>query len=186
MRNMFFMLRVAVIAALAFAVPASLHAQVVTRLPIYTGNNPNTVTDLGNGPTEIRILQGNAQIFTAQSSGAASTSGSSTTLTLASTPTTANAPCVGCIVSSTLITSGTTVVSYNGGLTVVLSAVATVAAGSPVAWGTACPSTIGSTPAILAQAGVGADLPLYTQSRICTSGQNTVGASLLQFPIGAH
>lgn len=184
MRKFVSMLGALAIAALAL-LPVAVPAQVVTPLPIATAGS-GAVKDLGNGPLELRVLQGNAQVFTSSSSGVGSTSGSSTTLTLTSTPTTANAPCVGCIVSGTGITSGTTVASYGGGLTVILSAAMTVASSTAVAWGAACPSSIGSIAAMLVQASVGADLPLYTQARVCATGQNNVGATLLSFPIGAH
>lgn len=168
----------------AFAPPVAL-AQVVSALPVYTGNNPGDVSDLGNGPLELRILQGNAQIFVVRGTGTGFTSGSSTTLTLAATPTTF--PCVGCVISGTGITAGTTVTVASGtSTTLVLSAAMTIASGTSLAWGIACPATVGSNPVMLAQAGVGADLPLYTYARICAAGQNAPGATILPFVIGAH
>lgn len=159
-------------------------AQVVTQLPVYINNNVGQVYDFGNGPLEIRMLVGSAQIFTSQGSGIGSTSGSSTTLTLTATPTTA--PCVGCIISGTGITSGTTVAAFNGTTTITLSAAMTVAASTPLAWGAACPASVGASVVIQQQAGVGGDLPLYTQARICAGAQYGVGASVLPFAIGAH
>lgn len=179
------MLRAGVVAllALAFALPAA--AQTVTRLPIYTGNNPNEVVDLGNGPTEIRVLGGNAQIWTMQGSGTGQTAGggSSTAVILTATPTTV--PCVGCVISGTAVTTGTTVSAYSG-TSITLSAAMSVATSTTLSWGAACPSTVPAAPVMLVQGAVGADLPLYTESRICTSGQNGAGATLLLYPIGAH
>lgn len=181
--KMFSMFRaLAIASALLCAGPAL--AQTVTSLPVYTGNNPNSVVDLGNGPTEVRILTGQAQIFTSSSSG---TSGngttSSTAVTVTATPSTP--PCVGCIISGTGITSGTTVTATSG-TSITLSAAMSVATSTTLSWGAACPASSSGVAAILVQAAVGADLPLYTQARICTSGQFAAGATLLQFPIGAH
>jgi hypothetical protein len=181
MKNIRFMICAAMVVALAFAgVPAS--AQVVTTLPVAV--SASTVKDLGNGPVELKIIQGNLRLFTSQSSGVGSTSGSSTALTLTGTP--ATPPCVGCILSGTGITSGTTVISFNGTTTVGMSAAMTVASGTAVAWGAACPASIGSVPAANIQAAVGGDWPLYTQARICASAANGPGAVVLPFAIGAH
>lgn len=173
-----------VLLALMLATPQA-DAQTVTQLPIYTQNNPNQVQDLGNGPTEIRVLQGNAQVWVMVGTGVSTTVTASTTMVLQATP--AVAPCVGCLISGTGITSGTTVAAYNGTTTITLSAAMTVANGTVVSYGAACP--VGTPTGIglmLVQASVGADLPLYTQGRVCASGQNTAGGTLLQFPIGAH
>lgn len=172
------------IAGLALvALSAALaQAQTVVRLPVAIPNS-SAIVDLGNGPLELRILQGNAQIFTSQSSGVGSTSGSSTTLTLTATPTTI--PCIGCGISGTGITAGTTVASYNSGLIIGLSAAMTVASSTAIAWGAACPSTA-SSPAIAAVPGAGLDLPLYTYARVCAGAQFSAGAQVLPFAIGAH
>lgn len=171
------------LAMLLALMPSIAFAQTVTVLPAYI--NINTISDLGNGPLEIRVVQGNAWLFTAQGSGIGSTSGSSTTLTLTATPTTA--PCVGCLISGAGITSGTTVAAFNGTTTVTLSAAMTVAASTPLAWGAACPAYSGGVPPYPAlQVLVGLDLPLYTQSRICGYSNNGPGAQILPFPIGAH
>lgn len=173
-----------VVAMAALCAPIAAQAQVVQQLPQYIDNS--AVLDLGNGPLEIKVMSGNAALFTSQSSGVASTSGSSTTLTLVSTPTTANAPCIGCVISSTAITAGTTVVAYDGGLKITLSAAMTVGAGTAVAWGVACPASLGAIRAMLVQSGVGGDIPMYTYARICGAAPNAPGATLLSFPIGAH
>lgn len=187
MKKFLVKLRAAAVALAAFAamlVPEGALAQVVTALPIYTQNNVGQIIDLGNGPTELRVVQGNAQIWTMQGSGVGSTSGSATLLTLTATP--ATPPCVGCIISGAGVTSGTTITAYGGGLTATLSAAMTVAAATPLAWGAACPASLGSIPAMLVQAGVGNDLPMYTQARVCASAQFGAGATLLPFAIGAH
>jgi len=176
------MLRAATAGLALLALPFAAPAQVVTQLPQFTA--ARTVTDLGNGPTEIRMLQGSMGIFTSQGSGVGSTSGSSTTLTLTATPTTA--PCTGCIISGTGITSGTTVSAYSAPTTITLSAAMTVAASTALAWGAACPSAPPTSPLALVQAGVGADLPFYTQARVCTYGGTGPGGTYLSFAIGAH
>lgn len=168
----------------ASLLPAPSPAQTVVRLPSYIDTGP-TITDLGNGPIELRVLTGNASIFTSSSSGTGSTSGSSTSLTLTSTP--SSVPCVGCGISGTGITAGTTVASFNGTTTIGLSAAMTVASGTAVAWGVACPSTVGSNRVMQVQAGnASSDLPLYTYARICGSAQFAPGAVVLPFAIGAH
>lgn len=177
-------LRVAVLAlaVLVLAALPQVSAQVVTRLPVVVLGN--AVTDLGNGPMELRVMEGNTLLFTSSGSGVGSTSGSATLLTLTGTPTTA--PCVGCIISGTGITSGTTVSAFNGTTSVTLSAAMTVAASTAVAWGAACPSAIGSVPAVPVRAATGADVPLYTQARVCAGNNVGPGASVLPFAIGAH
>lgn len=172
------------IAALLAFLPGVVLAQVVTQLPVYVNNNLGAVQDMGNGPLEIRMFQGSAQVFTSQGSGVGSTSGSSTALTLTATP--ATPPCVGCIINGGVITSGNLVTSYNGGLTVGLTTAVNVPSGTALAWGAACPANVGSQPVAQYQAGVGADLPLYTQSRICLGAQFGVGAVVFPFPLGAH
>lgn len=186
MKNVLQMVGAALVASALWFGGVPALAQTVVPLPVFVDNNQGAVKDLGNGPTEIKMLQGSAQLFTMNGSGVGSTSGSSTSLTLTAVPTTA--PCVGCIISGTGITSGTTVSAYNGVTSITLSAAMTVAASTAVAWGAACPTTFTPpiTGVILVQAGVGADLPLYTQARVCAAGQFAAGATLLQFPIGAH
>lgn len=177
MVNMF---RAALVAALVLPFAAS--AQVVTQLPQFTASG--RVTDLGNGPTEIRMLGGSLGFFTAQGSAIASTSGSSTTLTLVASPLTA--PCGGCIISGAGITTGTTVTAFVPPVTLTMSSAMTVAAGTAVAWGGACPVAPPTAPLALVQAGVGADLPFYTQARVCAYGGTGPGGTYLPFAIGAH
>jgi hypothetical protein len=171
------------IAALVALAPITAFAQTVVAVP--TNISTRTVVDLGNGPTEIRTLQGNMGLFTSQGSGIGSTSGSSTTLTLTATAA-ANPPCVGCIISGAGITSGTTVAAFNGTTGITLSAAMTVAASTALAWGQACPSAPPSVPLALVQAAVGSDFPMYTQARVCAYGGNGPGALITQFAIGAH
>jgi len=173
--------RAALAVALVALIPLQAFAQTVVAVP--TNINARTVVDLGNGPTEIRTLGGNFGLFTSQGSGVGSTSGSSTTLTLTATPTTV--PCVGCVISGTGITSGTTVGAYSG-VTITLSAAMTVASSTAVSWGAACPAAPPTAGIALVQAAVGADIPFYTQARVCAYGGNGPGATILQFAIGAH
>ncbi len=176
------MLRAGIVAIAALLAQVAT-AQVVTQQPLFAA--PRAVLDLGNGPTEIKMLTGSMGLFTSQGSGVGSTSGSSTALTLTGTP--ATAPCVGCIISGTGITSGTTVISFNGTTTVGMSAAMTVTAAT-VSWGAACPSypVPGTVAQALVQAGVGNDIPLYTQARICVSGNTGPGGQFVNFAIGAH
>lgn len=177
----------ALIAAAALTAPIAVPAQTVVPLPVYVDNTQGAVKDLGNGPTEVKVLNGSAQLFTMSSSGVGQTTGgvSSTAVTLTATP--ATPPCVGCVISGTAITSGTTVTATST-TSITLSAAMAVATSTTLSWGAACPSTFSSAPggSILVQAGVGGDLPLYTQARVCAAGQFAAGATLLQFPIGAH
>jgi hypothetical protein len=171
------------LAALVLLAPLPALAQTVVQVPVNV--NTHTVADLGNGPTEVRMIQGNMGLFTAQGSGTGSTSGSSTTLTLTATAA-ANPPCVGCIISGAGITSGTTVSAFNGTTGITLSAAMTVASATPVAWGQACPSAPPSAPLALIQAAVGGDFPMYTQARVCAYGGTGPGGLYAQYPIGAH
>lgn len=179
MKNIRFIVGALLAAALSYAVPAV--AQTVTQQPSFVA--PRTVFDAGNGPTEFRMLTGSMAVFTSQGSGLGSTSGSATPLTLAATPLTP--PCVGCQISGTGITSGTTVVAYSG-VSITLSASMNVASPTTLSWGAACPAAPPTAAVALVQAAVGADLPFYTQSRVCTYGVSGPGGQFLQFAIGAH
>ena len=108
-------------------------AQSAITLPIAA----NAVADLGNGPVKVRMIAGNASIFTAQGSGVGSTSGSSTALTLTTTP--ATPPVVGGLISGAGIVSGTTVAAFNGTTGITLSAATTVAASTPITQGCRVP-----------------------------------------------
>ncbi len=150
--------------------------QTAITLPIAA----NAVADLGNGPVKARMIAGNASIFTSQGSGVGSTSGSSTTLTLTATP--ATPPVVGGLISGSGITSGTTVAAYNGTTGITLSAAMTVASSTPVAWGAACPSSVGAAPVI--QASPQADyFIMYTQARVCAVSPGGPVNTLLIEPV---
>lgn len=171
-------------AALLFMLPPdSVVAQTVTQQPQFA--IPGAVLDLGNGPTEIKMLTGSMGVFTSQSSGVGSTSGSATLLTLTATPLTP--PCVGCAITGSGITAGDTVTAYNGGLQVTLSTARTVPASTALAWGAACPAAPARNVAqALVQAGVLGDTPFYTYARVCAAGQTGPGGQFVTFAIGAH
>jgi len=166
--------------ALALAVlPYAAPAQTVTQLPTVV---TSTVKDLGNGPMELKVVQGNAIIATSQSGGTSgNATSSSTALTVTATP--ATPPCVGCIIAGTGITSGTTVTATSG-TSITLSAAMTVATSTTLTWGAACPSSLSA--GTFLQASVGGDWPFYTQARVCAQSPNGPGAALLPFAIGAH
>lgn len=185
------LMRVALL-ALAALVPGLAFAQTVTQQPVFVA--PRTVVDLGNGPTEVLAILGNGAVFTSQSSGVGQTAGgaSATLLTLTATPTTV--PCVGCILSGTGITSGTTATAYDGGLKVTMSTALSVATSTTVSWGAACPVSSQTTPVqvpqssllALIQAAVSPALPFYTQARVCAYGVTGPGMQMVNFAIGAH
>lgn len=174
--------------AMLAMLPGVASAQVVTKLPFYLQNNLGTVVDLGNGPLEMRVVQGAAQFFTSQGSGVGSVA-AGTALVLTATP--AIPPIVGGFITcntptSCTIPANTTVTAFNGTTAVTLSAASTITA-VQVNWGAACPATVGNAaPVALVQANVGADLPLFTQARICGASQYAAGATVLPFAIGAH
>jgi hypothetical protein len=153
----------------------SVLAQTAITLPIAA----NAVADIGNGPIKVRMVAGNASIFTSQGSSVGSTSGASTALTLTATP--ATPPIVGGLISGSGITSGTTISAYNGTTGITLSAAMTVAGGTAVAWGAACPST---PPSNVIQASPQADYYImYTQARVCAVSPGGPVNTLLIDPI---
>lgn len=160
-------------------------AQSVTQLPVYIQNNLGQVSDFGNGPLELRVIQGSAQLFTSQGSGLGATA-TSTAVTLTATP--ATPPCVGCSIVGAGIPANDTVAAFNGTTGITLAAAATAtASGVALSWGAACPATLGASfPVAQVQANIGADLPLYTTARICGASQYSAGALVLPFAIGAH
>ena len=168
--------------ALAFLAPLPALAQTVVQVP--QNVSAHVVADLSNGPTELRVLQGQLGVFTSQSTGTSgNATSSSTALTTTATP--ATPPCVGCVISGTGITSGTTV-SATSGTSITLSAAMSVATATTLSWGAACPGVPPSAPIALLQAAVGGDLPVYTQARVCAYGGNGPGGLFTQFAIGAH
>jgi hypothetical protein len=171
--------------ALMPALPAS--AQTVTKQPQFVASQ--AWLDYGNGPTEVYPVEGNGILYSSLGTGVGSTSGSSTTLTLTGTP--AVPPCVGCIISGTGITSGTTVSVFNGTTTITLSAAMTVAASTALSWGAACPTSGQPTAASLsppinmrASTGERPAFPMYTQARICVYGGSQGGVTTENFAIG--
>ena len=178
-------------AVLAIAVPEGALAQTVTQQPTFL--SPNVSTDLGNGPLELKLVQGNALLTTSQGAGTAvGAAAASTGITLTAVPSTP--PCVGCQVSQAFgngvaspvtIPAGTVVSAFNGTTLITMSTSVTVATGAQLAWGAACPSSV-SGPVLPLQASVGGDFPFYTAARVCAYGSNTPGAQVLAFPIGAH
>jgi len=149
------------LAALLVMLPSAAFAQTVTQLPVYIQNNIGQVFDFGNGPLELRVVQGSAQLFTSQGSGV----GTATTTALTLTATPAVPPIVGGFVTCATPTNCSIQVN----------------------WGAACPATLGASfPVMNVQATVGPDLPLFTQARICGASQYSAGATVLPFAIGAH
>jgi len=174
--------------ALLFGAPAS--AQTVTKQP-YLVQNQSWV-DAGNGPLEIFPVNGNAELYTSAGTGTGGNGGvSGTSLTLTGTP--AVAPCVGCVISGSGITAGTTVTAFNGTTTITISAAMTVQNGTALSWGAACPTTGAPTGANLsapidlrATAGGGdTAYPMFTYARLCAYGGQQGGATFLAFTIGA-
>ncbi len=185
------MKRIFLSALLALLLPVLAFAQTAIKQPYAIGNN--AWVDIGNGPTEILPVEGTGILYTFGSTGVGSTSGSSTALALTALPT--FSPCVGCVISGTGITAGTTV-SATSGTSVTLSAAMTVASSTALAWGVACP-TSGSPPTtanisapinMRATAGnaTAGGFPLYTEARVCGYGGAQAGITVLSFPIGGH
>jgi hypothetical protein len=183
---------------LAAALPISdAIAQTVTSQPTFIQSRQ--WADLGNGPLDIQPVEGNGSLYSSSGTGIGSTSGSSTSLTLTAAP--AIQPCVGCIISGSGITSGTTVTAFNGVTNITLSASMTVPASSAIAWGAACPAATAAnvpgvapgtiTPLQLSaplqiRSGMNNTFPLYTQARLCAYGAQQNGWTFLYFAIGAH
>lgn len=198
--------RVALFAALAFSlVAAPASAQTAAKQPFFVQNQQ--WADLGNGPSEIMVVEGSGKAYTAGGAGVG-TSAASTALTLAASAA-ANPPCVGCVITCApsnsavcTIPAATTVTAFNGTTGVTTSAATTTTAASLV-WGAACPAatapnvpgtppgatTYLSAPLNLrsgaAQPGQNA-YPIYSVARICLYGDLQAGVLALQFPIGAH
>lgn len=176
------------IVALLALLPGIAFAQSAAKQPNFVANN--AWVDVGNGPVDVLSVQGNGNVYTRGSSAVASTSGSSTTLTLTATPT--YAPCVGCVISGTGITAGTTVAAFNGTTTVTLSAAMTVAASTTVYYGVACPTSgappvnASMSPPVAMTSGMSRAIPLYTYARVCAYGAGQAGYSLVTLPIGSY
>ncbi len=188
-------------ALLAGLVPAA--AQTVTSMPAYV--NPGAAGyDFGNGPIELKVIQGNAIFTTSQGFGTVS-SMAGTLIVLTATPT--SPPCVNstlatlvtlnCAIGGGAITSGTLVGSYNAstgtgtgtGPSIGVNNLGNnpLIAGMTVGWGAACPASI-SGPAVPVQASVGGDFPFSTTARVCgySPASSGPGAAVLPFTLGAH
>jgi len=194
-----FHVKYCVVLAALIALSGVAHAQTVVNQPVFVPSRQ--WVDIGNGPTDIQPVEGNGELYSSLGTGVGSTSGSSTTLTLTGTPPAGTAPCVGCIISGTGITSGTTVAAFNGTTTITLSAAMTVASMTPLSWGSACPAATaanvpGASPNtanalssplnLRSQGAASGTYPMYTQARICAYGLFQNGFTFVFFPIGAH
>lgn len=185
---------------------SAANAQTVTQLPAYVKSG-GAAKDFGNGPIELKILQGSAIFTTSQGFGVIS-SVSGTLITLTATPT--NPPCVNsgiatstalnCAIGGGGITAGSLVGSYNpstGGGTGTGPSIGiptgvnnlTVAAGQAIGWGAACPASPPTGSSVAVQPGQpDGDFPFYTYARVCAYAPtaNGPGAMVLPFAIGAH
>lgn len=173
------------IAALLALLPGVALAQSVVQQPQFVA--PRAVLDMGNGPLEIQLINGNAGFFTSSGSGVGS--GTTTAITLTATPTTP--PCVGCLISGGGIAAGAIVTAYNGTTGITTSTSQTVASSSALSWGAACPAAPPPQSSVLAllQAGIQpaqTGAPFYTEARLCAYGAAGPGAQFLSFPFGAH
>lgn len=182
------MLKKILLVALLAMLPGAAFAQTAVKQP-YVVNN-QAWTDIGNGPLEVLPVEGSGNLYTRGSTGVGSTSGSSTALTLTAVPT--FPPCVGCVISGTGITAGTTVTVFNGVTSVTLSAAMTVASSTALAWGVACPTTgappsnaATSVPLNMRSSASPTRFPIYSSARICAYGGQQGGATMLAFPIGS-
>jgi len=179
---------IAALALIALMLPTdgALAQVAVTQQPVFI--TPNAVTDLGNGPLELKVLQGTAMVGTSFGTGLGS--GTTTSITLTATPT-SNPPCVGCLISGAGITGVTVITAYNGTTGITVNTSQTINASTPLAWGSACPAspppiTLALAPLRAPQATDTGDYPFQTEARICAYGNNTAGAQIFTFPIGAH
>lgn len=188
--------------AVAVLLPGVAEAQTVTTIPAFVVPGKNY--DFGNGPIELKVVQGNALFATSQGFGTIS-SVSSTLITLTATPT--NLPCItgsnatftfyNCAIGGGGITTGSLVGSFNPStgsgtgtgpsIGVPNLQASQVQAGMQVGWGSACPASLGTSPAQAAQASVGGNFPFWTTARICGySPQNTgPGATVMPYSITA-
>jgi hypothetical protein len=168
--------------ASAFIGPA-VNAQTVTAQPGYIENG--AVNDFGNGPLEVKVLNGNASIAAAVVNGTLASS-TATLLTLTATPTLP--PCVGCAIGSNAGATTTTVVTSSGNTITITATLGALTPGtSVIGWGIPCTASppAGIRTAQITPAATG-DYPFYSLGRICGYSPNGPGAQILTFPIGAH
>jgi hypothetical protein len=192
------------IVALA-ATLSGAHAQTSDKQPRFIQNQQ--WIDIGNGPAEVLVTEGNGALY-ASGGGGVGTSAGTTALTLAVTPTAANTPAVGavitCAASNTItpctIPAATTITAFNG-TTGITTSVATTVTAANLVWGAACPAatavnipgvapgTVGTLGPPLnlrpATAGPHTALPIYSTARLCVWGGQGPGVTFLTFPIGA-
>lgn len=186
----------------ASALVSVADAQTVTRQPGYVA--PNAWTDLGNGPTEVLVIEGGAAFYTSQGSGVGQTAAGNAATAIALTATPTALPCVGCLLSNagvpslttTTIPAGAFITAFNGATQITMSTNVTIGTGATLAWGVACPTSgvpaapgsgaLGAPTNIRAAAGaVSYGVPFYTQSRVCSYGSYQP-ATYVNFAIGAH
>lgn len=192
-------------ALLVAMLPVVASAQTAAKQPFFIQNQQ--WVDLGNGPSELMVVEGSGSAYTAGGAGVG-TSAASTALTLTATAA-ANPPCVGCVITCApsnsavcTIPGGTTIAAFNG-TTGITTSVATTTTAASLVWGSACPAATapnvpGTPPASTAYLSAPLNLrsgaagpalnayPLYSTARICLYGSQQAGLLALQFPIGAH
>ena len=198
--------------ALAVLLPIGAHAQYATSATVApVVKQPGFVQsqqwqDLGNGPLDVQPVEGNGAVYSSSGTGTGSTTGYSTTVALTAAP--AIQPCVGCIIGGVTNLGLTawsatpiTITAFDGVTKITVSTPLNVTSTTSLAWGAACPAATatnvpGSAPGaitplqlsspLMARAGVGGTLPLYTQARLCVYGAFQNGFTFLTFPVGAH
>jgi hypothetical protein len=119
------------------------------------------------------------------------TGGTAATFTLTGASPT-NPPCVGCLISQSALwqVSQITLPQYafvsvfTAPTSITMSTAITVPGGTPLSWGSACPTTPGAV--LPLQASVGGSTPFFTTARICGYANGAPGASVMAFPIGGH
>ena len=136
--------------------------------------------DLGNGLIKVRMIAGNASIFTSQGSGVGRHIGLVYDFDVDGNASD-GAAFVGGLISGAGITSGTTVAAYDGVTSVTLSAAMTVAGGTTVSWGAACPSTPPSN--VIQASPMAGYYVMYTQARVCAVSPGGPVNTLLIEPI---
>jgi hypothetical protein len=168
---------------LAFYATLAGAQTIVIPQPAYIENG--AANDFGNGPIEMKVLQGQASAAAATSSGVVA-SETATVLTMSATPTLP--PCVGCVIQAAGAT--TSVVTSSGNTITITATIGALVNGTTVvAWGIPCtaspPAGVRVAPLVPGQPG-GTDLPFNSSGRICGYAPNSPGALVLTFPIGAH
>jgi len=180
-------------------------AQTAAKQPFFVQNQQ--WVDLGNGPSELQVVEGAGTAYTAGGAGVG-TSAASTALTLTASAA-ANPPCVGCVITCApsnaavcTIPAATTVTAFNG-TTGITTSVATTTTAASLVWGAPCPASTapnvpGTPPGATSYLSAPLNMrsgasqpaqnayPLYSTARICLYGSLQAGLTALQFPVGAH